>query len=73
MEKYELFYSTGGHGGPYIGLRNARAAAKRLLVGSNSLHRIDIRPYEKGAVGGYGRPVESVYKSGDGEIICQRG
>lgn len=31
---YELYYSTGGHGGPYKDLRTARAAAKRLLKGN---------------------------------------
>lgn len=32
-DRFELVYSTGGHGGPYKGEKAARAAAERLLKG----------------------------------------
>lgn len=33
MDKYELFYGSGGHGGPYHGFLSAVEAAKRLILG----------------------------------------
>ncbi len=53
--KYELFYSTGGHGGPYNNSDLAIDAAKRLILGdkSNSLNIIEARPVKSLAIGGY--------------------
>lgn len=33
---FELFYSDGGHGGPYKSLKEAQDAAKRILLGRTS-------------------------------------
>lgn len=41
--RYELFYSTGGHGGPYYSLKEARSTARRLLSGNRSERSIEIR------------------------------
>lgn len=35
MPRYELFYSSGGHGGPYHGLKSAVEAAKKLVETGN--------------------------------------
>lgn len=40
--KYELFYSSGGHGGPYKNLKESICAAKRLLKGGTDLY-IEVR------------------------------
>lgn len=40
---FELFYSSGGHGGPYPNADEAREAAKRLLRGRRTEHSIQIR------------------------------
>jgi len=48
LYRYELFYSYGGHGGPYIGLVNARKRAKALLLGlrnASGFETIEIRKY----------------------------
>lgn len=39
----ELFYSTGGHGGPYPDLDTAVQAAKRLLEGNPNERWIEVR------------------------------
>ena len=57
---YELFYSYGGHGGPYQSLEHARAAAEAMLE-SFPRHSIDIRPRVASGIGGYGDPVATVY------------
>lgn len=41
--KYELFYSSGGHGGPYPSIEEAEKAAKRLLCGNKKEHSIEVR------------------------------
>lgn len=55
---YELFYSTGGHGGPYTDLAAARAMAHAMLSSNLVMHAIEIRPRCAEGVGGYGPPVE---------------
>jgi len=44
--KYELFYATGGHGGPYEGKAAALEAARRLVGGANGRY-IDVVPYSQ--------------------------
>ena len=44
--KYELFYGSGGHGGPYTGLRTAITTAKRLLKGCQSERTIYVVSYK---------------------------
>jgi len=41
---YELFYSTGGHGGPYRSTFEAKLQALRLLQGNPSERSITVRP-----------------------------
>jgi hypothetical protein len=40
---YELFYSTGGHGGPYGTLFDAKVKALRLLAGNPNEQFIDVQ------------------------------
>lgn len=49
-QRYELFYSTGGHGGPYHTLHEAQEWALRLLKGSASEQYIAIAQYDSGAI-----------------------
>ncbi len=49
MNKYELFYDIGGHGGPYIGFKEAKKAAKRLLAGCDSMNTVHILTYKEWA------------------------
>ena len=51
--KYELFYPTGGHGGPYHSLNEAVVAARRLLRGfiTGTITYIDIRLRTKDGFG----------------------
>lgn len=42
MNSYELFYDTGGHGGPYFGFTKAKTAARQLLAGCPSINRIHV-------------------------------
>lgn len=58
MERFELFYSSGGHVGPFHGREEADQEALDRLAGfSGPEHHIDIRPYSADAIGGFGRPV----------------
>lgn len=41
--RYELFYGTGGHGGPYRTIAEARKRAKELLAGNRNERFIEIR------------------------------
>jgi hypothetical protein len=50
---FELYYSDGGHGGPYKDLYAARDAALRLYKGSRSIHTIEMRPSWSNARGGF--------------------
>lgn len=64
---YELFYSTGGHGGPYQTYIGVLKAAKRLLRHDET---ITISEYSKTAVGGY-EPVARVrYEYGARVSVC---
>lgn len=51
---FELYYNTGGHGGPYPDLAAAEIAAKRMLAGCRSLYSVEIRPRNSPVLGGYG-------------------
>ena len=48
-QRYELFYSTGGHGGPYHTLHEAQEWAIRLLKGNANEQYIIIAVYDKNA------------------------
>lgn len=43
---YELFYGSGGHGGPYLTLDDAIRAAYRLLYGRYLEQYIDVKQYQ---------------------------
>jgi hypothetical protein len=43
MKMFELYYSTGGHGGPYQSVFEAKTAALRMLIGNKSEYWIDIK------------------------------
>lgn len=51
---FELYYSTGGHRGPYPNLVDACLSAKRLLASCPTLTVIEIRPRNSTYIGGYG-------------------
>ena len=42
---YELFYGSGGHGGPYATIDDAERRAEALLRGSRTERSIEIREY----------------------------
>ncbi len=70
---YELFYGSGGHGGPYPSLDVAKFRAVRQLLGSKSERRIEIHERTTGqdSIGGYGKqPVVSLRKADDGNIFA---
>jgi hypothetical protein len=43
LSTIELFYSYGGHGGPYDSVQEAERWARMLLKGDPNLHWVDIR------------------------------
>lgn len=53
--KYELYYNTCGHGGPYPNLEIAWEAAKHLLKGARTMSAIELRPVNSPYSGGYNR------------------
>ena len=64
-QTFELFYSSGGHGGPYQSISAAVRTAKRILrgVSSPSLQWIDIVVRDPLSVGGFGRSVKRVART----------
>ncbi len=61
---FELYYDTGGHGGPYSpDLAMAVSHAKRLIAGCPSINAIEIRPCHANApIGGFSRKnIHSVF------------
>lgn len=42
VPSFELFYGTGGHGGPYFGLEVAIEAANSLIRGHKAEHTIKV-------------------------------
>ena len=65
---HELFYGTGGHGGPYPSHEAAAKRAAQMLRGSRSETTIHIKPRTKEGVGGYGDKVGTVSKDREGNI-----
>lgn len=59
---YELFYWTGGHGGPYTGYETAKDRAIQLLQGSASELVISIHPRDIHGIAGYLPEVGRVWK-----------
>ena len=52
---YELYYSSGGHGGPHHGSKAAEDFARRFIRGHNGRTScIEIRPHTSTEVGGFG-------------------
>lgn len=47
--RYELVYSTGGHGGPYLSFHQASRAAERLMRGNHNERWIAVVPYSRDA------------------------
>lgn len=63
-EKYELVYSTGGHGGPYEGMEMAKKAAEKLLNGGSDRW---IAVVKAGDVSNLGKPVaKAILRRGKG-------
>ena len=61
---YELFYSYGGHGGPYSSLTEARKWARNLIKGDpHHLKWVKIKRYSHRGVGGFGATVDTIYRS----------
>ena len=54
---YELFYSSGGHCGPYWTLRSAIDAGRARLKGCPITTSITIKERTASGVGGYGQTV----------------
>ena len=52
-EMYQLYYSTGGHSGPYKSKKEAEMWAKRYLSGEKRMQTVEIRPYSSDYVGGF--------------------
>lgn len=56
MKKYnhsEIYYNDGGHCGPFQTFHEAYVYAVRILKGSQVTTRIEIRPRDSKAIGGY--------------------
>lgn len=68
--RYELFYGTGGHAGPFIGLGNAISEAENRLRGTvvGTERSIRIRPYSAKGLGGYGPVCYIVVKNAEGVV-----
>lgn len=71
--KYELYYSTGGHGGPYRSPEEAEEWAKRHLSGDKRMKTVEIRPYDSKATGGFkpGNPGSKYIHATDKTKIAQ--
>ncbi len=59
---FELFYSSGGHGGPYYDMDEARQEAKRRLAGCKSLAFVSIVERTATGISGFGRILEKVVR-----------
>ena len=62
---YELFYSCGGHGGPYYTLEHARQLAHAKLKGMPSMNFVSIVDRDPTSVGGYGKIVMKIRRTDD--------
>ncbi len=62
---YELFYSCGGHGGPYWTLEHAIESARARIRGQASLHSVRIVERTADGVGGYGKTVMVIGRTED--------
>ena len=51
--QFEMYYSDGGHGGPYLDFFMACEEAKRRIAGCRTTDAIEIRPSSSSARGGY--------------------
>lgn len=63
---FELFYASGGHGGPYASYDSAKFRAVAILRGSSSERSIQIRERTASGIGGYGNVIGRVYKVAEG-------
>jgi len=59
--KYEIYYIDGGHCGPFQSFQDAYAAALQRLNDVTS--RMELRPLNSKAIGGYADNAESFYIS----------
>jgi len=66
LPSYELFYSSGGHCGPYWTLEHAVSDARRKLNGlPESTTSISIVERDPLSVGGYGKQVMRIRRTDD--------
>ena len=57
---FELFYSCGGHGGPYWTFEEAQSAARAKLRGMPTMQAVSIVERTPYGIGGYGMIVEKI-------------
>lgn len=62
-EGYELFYSAGGHCGPYYVLADAIASARARLNGRKAERYVEIKERSATAIGGYGKTILRLYQT----------
>ena len=62
---FELFYATGGHGGPYEAYDSAKYRAIAMLRGCASERSIQIKERTASGIGGYGNVIGRVYKAAE--------
>ena len=69
--KFELFYDTGGYGGPYANFDVACNGALALLSGCRTINRIELRPLDSKQLGGYcSNNPDSSYSEKIGGKVC---
>jgi len=69
---YELFYSDGGHGGPWPTYEAAKYAAVEICRGYWLPVTISIRERTKDGVGGYGATVGTVRRLREANVILHQ-
>lgn len=57
---FELFYASGGHGGPYHTLESAIDSAEKMLVGSPTERAIHVHTRTPVGINGFGQRVATV-------------
>jgi creatinine amidohydrolase/Fe(II)-dependent formamide hydrolase-like protein len=57
---FELFYSCGGHGGPYYTMEHAQQEARRRLKGMPTMAFVSIVARDPHGVGGYGQVMQRI-------------
>ena len=65
---YELFYSDGGHGGPYSSYDLAKYRAIEMIRGCHTTRSIRIHPRTVNGVGGYGAVIGTISRETGGFV-----